>query len=88
MDNNFEDFEEIFMMQCILEHVGTARKAMWAEQLRQVSCRFLNSTNRNLLLQLTTITINIDLTSTWEAVGFPFKIIKELQKIYQNTLIK
>ncbi len=80
-----------FVMQCILVNVGTARWAVWAGQLRKLSFLCQYSTNwGTYCFKLTTITINIDWTSTWKGVDFPFNVwhFDKLLKLWpDNSLL-
>ncbi len=52
-------------VQCIMVHVGTARMAVSARQTQKIQLSLsVQHELRNLLLQLTTVTISINWTST------------------------
>ncbi len=62
-------------VQCILVPVSSARTAAWAGQTQKIHLSLsIWHKLSNLLLQLTTITINIEWTSTWKVVEFSFKV--------------
>ncbi len=71
-------WQMLFFLQCILVHVGTAWTAVRAGQTQKTRLSLsIKHKLRNLLLQLTTVTINIDWTSTWKVVmEFSFKIVR------------
>ncbi len=69
-----------FVMQCFLVHVGTAGMALWALQTFSVDKL------RNLLLQLTLITINIYWTSTWMWI-FPLRLCTTKRNITKTVKI-